>query len=735
MPFRRRPHRSAILLPIALAVTCATAARPGPGEPPPAAPAPASGDREVTLVTGDRVTVSPDGTRARVTGAPGREGVRFTTSRVGDRLEVVPEDVRDDLAAGRLDRRLFDVRGLLGAGVRDARRASLPARREPAPPAGTHRLTVRHLGPDGRPADRAETRLFGLDADVDRYARGPESSLDLPPGRYTLVGDVVEADGDWHRIVQPTLELTGDTTVVVDARTTRPVTTTVERPDARPAWVDLGFERRYGEGEVFSTSLTSVPLGKLHTAHLGPRVTPEEMTSGLSSAWGVPGPHGDFRNTPYTYNLLDTEQGGFFTGFHRDVRDAELATQTAWHHGQVPGRQATKGWYGLATGYAAISGTLLPYDLPARVTHLLDTRDTQWSGSFGEQVEQGGVMVYATAMGSDYRAYRAGTRYEDRWNQAVFGPFLFRPDHARRTGDRIWFGSPLYTDQRDHRAGSRTDRASVRLFQDGREVGRSSGGQAQATVRPGPSRLRVENTSERSSMFRLSTRVDTTWTFRSDTVADAALPLWVVRYFPEVDQDNRVSAGRVLELPVEVSAQPGAAVGTPGTPKVGASWDGGRTWHPVEVRQRTATASTALVPVQGARLSLRAEFADSHGNAVDQRIVDALRFDDGADAPGNTVPGDRPTPSACITTPSTPVRDGLRVWSEARNNCATPLTFWLLRHEADGSAWHSSTEQVIPPGGSARLDVPCAGTGTYSAVMFDPNMAFNRSSPRVTIAC
>jgi subtilisin family serine protease len=89
--------------------------------------------RAVTLITGDTVTIS--GARGEAVGirrAPGREGVRFETKRlalpgVGDRhLFVIPEDAAPLIAAGKVDRRLFDVTQLLEFEYDDAHRSSLP---------------------------------------------------------------------------------------------------------------------------------------------------------------------------------------------------------------------------------------------------------------------------------------------------------------------------------------------------------------------------------------------------------------------------------------------------------------------------------------------------------------------------------------------------------------------------------------------------------------------------------
>ncbi|MFG3418421.1 S8 family serine peptidase [Micromonospora sp. NPDC049460] len=121
------------------------AARPDPtAGPGAAAPAPQPGSRPttVTLITGDRVTVT--GAGASVRPGPGRERIRFLTRREQGRLSVVPQDAVAPIQAGRVDRRLFDVTGLIEAGYDDARRDDLPvlitggsgAARRVAAPAG-----------------------------------------------------------------------------------------------------------------------------------------------------------------------------------------------------------------------------------------------------------------------------------------------------------------------------------------------------------------------------------------------------------------------------------------------------------------------------------------------------------------------------------------------------------------------------------------------------------------------
>ncbi|MEQ4301666.1 S8 family serine peptidase [Plantactinospora sp. B6F1] len=80
--------------------------------------------QSVTLITGDRVilTRSAHGRDAvAVDPGPGRDSLLFQHHRDGaGHVVVIPEDVRAPLAAGRLDRRLFDVTALAEQGFDDA---------------------------------------------------------------------------------------------------------------------------------------------------------------------------------------------------------------------------------------------------------------------------------------------------------------------------------------------------------------------------------------------------------------------------------------------------------------------------------------------------------------------------------------------------------------------------------------------------------------------------------------
>jgi hypothetical protein len=504
------------------------------------------------------------------------------------------------------------------------------------PTTETVTLTVRHVDPGGNPAATAESMVFGLDVDVQEYLHETDGTVqvELPKGTYLLVGDVVQrsdTSSQWHRIVQPKLDLQHDTTVTVDARTTRPVTTTVERPQARTALLDLGFQRWYGEGNSFASSVAALSFEGLFTAHLGPEVAPEEMVSYLASNWAVPGQRGDFLNTPFTYNLLNTLRGRYFTGFHRAATDRELAKVNVVHNQQVPGRRASKVLFAGAPGIDGAFYTLIPIDLPARVTHYVDGGEALWSAAFGEHyIGDDGMPVDVTALGQGYVQYEAGREYNTRWNAAVFGPHFDYQEHSGRDHDFIWFGVPMHTDQEGHRGGSKSDDAFTKLWRNGKLIAEGGAGQVTANVPTGRASFRAEKWVTRPSISDLSTETHAVWTFTSDTTAQRqSLPLWTVRYFPEVDDYNYVRTTPVTALRVLARPQPGSVVGQVRKLTVEISGDQKRSWRRAHlIPTGTPNEYVAITPTpRGAKyISLRAHMSDSNGNTLAQTIINAYRL-------------------------------------------------------------------------------------------------------------
>ncbi|MCF3124040.1 S8 family serine peptidase [Streptomyces arenae] len=114
------------------------------------------GSSVVTLVTGDRILVTHDGTgRAGATALPAKDGTAplIQTRQSGTDLYVYPEGAVHAIAAGRVDEELFNVTGLVRQGYDDAHTGDLPliavydrsvdvARAVPATPRGAERGPV-----------------------------------------------------------------------------------------------------------------------------------------------------------------------------------------------------------------------------------------------------------------------------------------------------------------------------------------------------------------------------------------------------------------------------------------------------------------------------------------------------------------------------------------------------------------------------------------------------------------
>ncbi|MFF5179450.1 S8 family serine peptidase [Micromonospora sp. NPDC000316] len=131
--FLRRSAASIGVALVAALVTPAAAHGATPPQPPPTRPAASGGAPgapvTVTLITGDKVTVTPvAGGKSPVVDvkrAPGATGaVRVATE--GRDTYVYPDEAIPYLATGRLDKQLFDVTQLIAQGYDDARTSQLP---------------------------------------------------------------------------------------------------------------------------------------------------------------------------------------------------------------------------------------------------------------------------------------------------------------------------------------------------------------------------------------------------------------------------------------------------------------------------------------------------------------------------------------------------------------------------------------------------------------------------------
>ncbi|WP_143466716.1 S8 family peptidase [Lentzea kentuckyensis] len=471
----------------------------------------------------------------------------------------------------------------------------------------TESYDVRITGTE-RSGVRAST-TFAFLINVDTGARvWPNSETGvarLAKGRYVLSGSVMSSSGaHTHDMINyPNLTVTGPATIDLDARQARPIQVKLPVP-AQLSLLQTGFERTVN-GTSYTIGNFSVGgvIDHLGVASLGPDST--EVTGKTATFWNA-GP--DF------YGLAWYQKGSAPNGLSRTVAKKDVASVRVDLPALKDGQNATIGHTSAPEGRADWGYGSLDNLAAGPRTEYYGGEGGDWSRRFNLFDETGNIG----ALVGPLRHYRPGRSYVEPFNRAVFGPAL--PEtrdipHAFRTGDFVRISVPLYGDNAGNEGYGPVTEARTTLYRDGTKVGDTAeAGWGLFDVEPGAANYRVETTSTRDNP--LSTTVSAVWTFRSDTTTkQTALPLSVIRFTPQLDDNGTARAGRMLAVPVSTQSQAGSVKVT----SVEVSYDGGKTWRGTPV---TSHRVLLAHPKDAKSVSLRAK-ASGDGQTVEQTIVNA----------------------------------------------------------------------------------------------------------------
>jgi hypothetical protein len=489
----------------------------------------------------------------------------------------------------------------------------------------------------GRPGGALVAIIDLAAADYFDLASAVESlAVRLPRGRYHVDAGLFEERAS-TAVVKPLLEVTEDIILTMDAREAEPIVITVPHDSARRALESVETELRLDNGFV-GTGLITFPRDEndlIYTRDLGPPLSPAESLTTIVSTWAEPGdPDAPFADSPYAFHLsFIAAQGGFIDGFVRDVRRQELAAVHSDYAAQAPGLSAEVSSFGFPIEDAPFfpTGTPLLFGLPAQRTDFYLADGVAWAVDFAELSPDGSLATDQQTVGT--LIFQPGGHYRARWNQAVLGPSLSFPTEPApwvvRFGDDIFVDfPPLYADRADHYGFSFTETGHQRLLRDGELIGESDEPSfGFYTVPPEAGDYRLEVQSVRGGSSQLSTQVDIAWSFRSEQVDGASLPVMAVRFLPRLDPLNRAPAGRLYSIPVVLSRQTGAETAPLSSLTVDVSYDAGESWRSASVL-RFGDFALAVVehPADERTVSLRATAVDQAGNAVEQTIRDAYRL-------------------------------------------------------------------------------------------------------------
>ena len=233
------------------------------------------------------------------------------------------------------------------------------------------------------------------------------------------------------------------------------------------------------------------------------------------------------------------------------------------------------------------------------------------------------------------RTYDAREKVEHDWFRSVVRPAVPAGMTPTRTGDALRVevaelaGSGGATFDR-----SRPNETTMELYEDGGLLASDDQAWGIYTATRQNADYRLDLTFERTNdaNWEYSTRIDTSWSFRSarPDEGSAALPLLEVDYDVPVGMSNEVEGGRSerLELNVGHAGRYDGRHGRPERMRVVDAWvsfDDGTSWQRLQLRPGHRDSWTARVqhPREGGHASLRIEAEDRWGNSIDQTVLRA----------------------------------------------------------------------------------------------------------------
>ncbi|MEW1718137.1 S8 family serine peptidase [Streptomyces sp. NPDC093109] len=503
-------------------------------------------------------------------------------------------------------------------------------------------LTLGHIGADGNtPSPLTSDTLYEVTTG-EMYSLSMRSdgtsAVRLPPGTYHLTSTVStrRADGSYERAVlyRPQIVMDRNTSLTLDARVAKPVSVTLPDREATAASGVLAVRRTTDDGQGRLTSSWLGAFDRLSFAQIGGRATTGSLRTMIGGVWSRP-EASDATGSPHyrlAYSLPDRRGAA---GLTRHLTRGDLARIDSTLGASVAGKRADVSAVPYAADGMSSAGVALR-STAALPRPQIDYVNTEAAVSWGFIVTQNSPTLQNEASYySPERRYRAGRTYRTSYGVGVFGPGLGLAEGRDsfgnegwgllRTGDTLRMRLPLHTDGEGH-PGSTGLRfggsARTTLVADGSTLADiAAPPSTNVNVPAGEARYTLStDLSQQASITGVSSRIMSTWTFRSATVATGTqrIPLLNVRYAPSLTADSSAPAGEPVRVPVTVEGAGGGVRSL----TVDVSYDAGKTWQNVPV-----SAGRSLLlrpPADAGSVSLRAKAVDRGGNTAEQTIIRAF---------------------------------------------------------------------------------------------------------------
>lgn len=445
--------------------------------------------------------------------------------------------------------------------------------------------------------------------------------LRLPKGEYFLTGDMGSAHLTF--LAEPGITVDRNLDLTFDARQGKPLDFTLDRPNATVGVATFGGTITLPSGQRVGETVAAWDASRWGI--LPSTTSSDKYRFDVEARLAEPDGDGQspkFEGSPYLYDLSWSEQGRIPASLHRTYTDRQLA--------EVHGTYAAS-----APGTTGVRDEMVVNQLPFTLKEFY-TPDTPVYPTFYELTDPAMYDYINFADTVRPEVYHRGRPVEERYNTGVFSPaFPFDEDYPNfyMSGrDENHLGFNLYVADQDPGRmglGSYAGEGHMELLHDGEVIGEypyPTGGDFE--VAPEETTYTVRSFADRSARSRLSTQVNSEWTFRSKNVpgfVPEPLPLLAVRFAPKLDVHNAAPAGRKFRFPVYVQRGGSATpIALSGAPKVEVSYDDGTTWQRVTLTRDHDQWQAEVNHPKGAKfVSLRASVADQQGGSAKHTIIRA----------------------------------------------------------------------------------------------------------------
>ncbi|MGC4948757.1 S8 family peptidase [Streptomyces sp. DT224] len=487
----------------------------------------------------------------------------------------------------------------------------------------SHKVTLHAEQRDGTPATGSALMVNRWTG--DRYPvrlTSGTGTVTVPEAQYWIGMTITSGTGDSRTTTMAAATVTplADTAVDLDARTAVPVGADVHDRNARATAVQAAFAVPAGtgtytlsvvsNGEHAGESLFAIPFAEADAKY---RTFATFAAKGASSQ----------APSPFFYHVARTWNGGVPATPTFSVRRGDLTEVRAHFNAQGAPAAGT-------TGATPDDDVLMPLFVDQSVRFPSVVPDYRTPGQWLDRATIAGRQSIATST----EKFDGHSVHRLDFAAAVVGPGIPAAPAYRLNNSVVWAGTPWFVDGDGTRGGSDWGAAgSLTLAKDGQQVStwNAVGSGKSVPVPAGPGRYTLSADVSRDQAYAaLSTRVQTEWTFDSDTDdgAGTLLPLMGVRFTPHgLDDSGRALSLLPTRVDLKVQRAPGAAEATAGPVKLEVSWDDGATWRTVKVTDaRNGTPAHALLtaPLRASYATLRATVTASDGSAVRQTVTRAF---------------------------------------------------------------------------------------------------------------